>query len=1388
MKAKFVRSALFAAIFASLGAFSPVARASDSPAFEKLAKDFEREIRPILNDHCMKCHAADVQEGTLDLEQFAALDDVRRSIKTWQKVAEMLDNGEMPPKKELQPSPERRLRLRRWVADYLNAEALARAGDPGPVVLRRLSNAEYTYTIQDLTGIDLTPAREFPVDGAAGEGFTNTGNALVMSPALLSKYLDAGKKIAAHEVLLPDGIRFSRGVTRRDWTDELLGRIRAFYARFTDASGGTQVNLQGIVFGTNQGGRLPVERYLRAVLKEHDSLASGRRTIAEVGRTADLNARYLGTLWEALNQSEPAPIWSGLRAHWRGASVEQAHVLAAEIGRWQKSLWRFSSVGHIGKAGGPKAWMEPVDPLVSRQRLRVKLPSPDSGEVTLYLVAGDAGDGNEHDHVVWLRPRLVAPGRPDLLLRDVREVTSQLTAVRARAFGSSARCLRAAAEATAAQGRLGVAALAQRHDVDPDILAAWLDYLGIGTTGASVKVEGLLTGKLTKMAGYDFVNGWGSHETPIVAANSSGQHVRVPGNMRPHGVAMHPSPSLRVAAGWKSPVSAVLTVGARVQHAHPECGNGVTYSLELRRGAVRQRFAAGVAHGAVEVPLGPVKIVAVEPGDLISLAIGPRDGNHACDLTAVDLTLAGGGREWSLSRDVSPDILAANPHADTFGNAAVWYFYSEPDSGGSSGAVIPAGSLLARWQSAASAGEKNRLAQDLQKMLVSGPPAAKDSPDGALYGQLASLRGPLLRALRSNYRQSPATAVPANQATAIGLDTGLFGKHPGNPAIDSASICVQAPSVIEMRLPADLVEGCEFVTDGILEAATGSEGSAQLKVLTASAEAPRVAVPELPILVAAGSGARRRFASAIESLRQIFPPALCYTKIVPVDEVVTLTLYYREDDHLRRLMLDDAQAAELDRLWSQLHFVSHDALTSVDAFAQLMEYATQDADPRVFEPLRKPIHDRAAAFRRELIAAEPRQLDTVVALAGHAYRRPLTPAEAGELRTLYQTLRRDKIPHEEAIRLVLARVLVAPAFLYRLETPPAGDKPKRVSDWELASRLSYFLWSSLPDAELRAAASSGRLHEPEVLTAQTRRMAQHPRVRRLATEFACQWLHIYEFDTLDDKSERHFPTFASLKGAMYEEAILFFADLFQNDGSLLAMLDGDHAFLNESLARHYGIPGVVGPGWRRVDGMQRYGRGGILGLSATLAKQSGASRTSPILRGNWVAEVLLGERLPRPPKNVPQLPEDEAATRGLTVRQLVEKHKSDPRCAVCHSRIDAFGYALEAYDAIGRRRERDLGGRPVDTSARLRDGTEFVGLEGLRDYLATTRRDHFMRQFCRKLLGYALGRGIQLSDEPLLARMQQTLKKNDHRFSALLEAVVQSRQFRDIRGRDTPSS
>jgi len=1535
---------------------------------------FDKSIRPLLGEFCLSCHSTEKQKGELDLERFASLDEVKRHPKVWQRVAEQLADNEMPPKDKPQPTPAQRERLSHWVRAVLDDIARSRAGDPGPVVLRRLSNGEYSYTIRDLTGVDsLDPAREFPVDGAAGEGFMNTGNSLVMSPALLRKYLDAGKEITGHAVLLPDGIRFSPKTTRRDWTEEILAQIREFYAEFTDTRGGSSVNLQGIKFNTNEGGRLPLDKYLEAtfelraallsdasfpltpasprerelggavslnpnaagriparekthpphepysttdytdqsappsaksaksVVKEsvqgfkmrnasENSLPEGegrgegeRSAKAEAGLTSSvaakrgLSAKYLRDLWVTLNDRQSSLLLDPLRARWREAKPGSAAALASEFARWQNVLWRFASVGHIGKAGGPKAWMEPVNPLTAKEEIRIKIPTvTNRNEVTLYLVAADAGDGNDHDFVVWEQPRLVAPGRPNLLLRDVREVSRELAQQRERVFASAAKCLMAAAEVSGTATKFDVSELASRHGVAADVLGAWLDFLGLGSPGAA-KIDSYFTNTIASSAGYDFVKGWGSHSTPLLVANSSDQHVRIPGNMKPRSVAVHPSPKLQAAVGWRSPVATSLRVEGKVTHAHPECGNGVTWSLELRRGSTRQRLVSGFAQGSKEGKVGPIERIAVQTGDLVSLLIGPRDGNHSCDLTGIDLSLSPtgeGGREWNLARDVSDDVTAGNPHADRFGNEGIWHFYTEPDQGGNElGPVIPAGSLLARWQSSERTEEKQKLAEDLQRLLTSGPPESKDSPDAALYRQLASLSGPLFSGIIRGTANSASTSAstktdapfrltpalspgapgerekrrpasnnpdPSSPATSrnttLPLPAGegrgerersqkseirnpkseiengewslapaFFGRHPNGQSIDSASLCLQAPSVLEIRLPADLVEGCEFVTTGRLHSDTGAEGSVQLQALTMKPERELGLLPSeltvaqvngmwtsnnrrtshaTPIVVNEGSQARRRIEADFNAFRTIFPAALCYTKIVPVDEVVTLTLFYREDEHLRRLMLDDAQTAKLNGLWDDLHYVSHDALTLVDAFEQLWQYATQDADPKVFEPLRKPIQDRAAAFRQLLLETQPKHVEAVIEFADRAYRRPLAETEKSELRALYQKLREQELPHEEAVRLTLARVLVSPAFLYRLEKPGPGVEPSPVSDWELASRLSYFLWSTMPDAELRQVAAAGRLRDPDVLAAQARRMLRDPRARRLATEFACQWLHVYAFDELDEKSERHFPTFADLRGAMYEEPIQFFTDLFQRNGSVLDILDADYTFLNEALARHYEIPGVMGADWRRVEGVKKFSRGGILGLSATLAKQSGASRTSPILRGNWLVEVLLGEKLPRPPKEVPRLPEDETATEGLTVRQLVEKHTSDPNCLRCHARIDPYGYALESFDAIGRRREKDLGDRPIDTRVKAMDGAEFNGIDGLRQYLLTQRRDAFLRQFCRKLLGYALGRGVQLSDEPLLTEIQARLKSNDYRIVMAVESIVRSRQFREIRGRE----
>lgn len=1381
----------------------------------RAAPDFQREVLPILSEHCNQCHSTEKQKGDLDLERFVSPAVVKQHPAVWESVLEQLGNNEMPPKDKPQLTPEQKQQLTAWVRAVLDEVALENAGDPGPVVLRRLSNAEYTYTIRDLTGVDsLDPAHEFPIDGAAGEGFTNAGAGLVMSPSLVTKYFDAAKEIAAHAVLVPDGIRFSPGTSQRDWTDEGLAAIRSFYSRWTVPGGGSAVNLQGIKFDTADGGVLPLEKYLAATLTERGAILAGTRTIAEAAAAQGLNPKYLGILWTALTGNTPSPLLDPVRAKWREAKPADAAVLLDLITPWQQALWRFTQVGQIGKRDSAKSWQVPISPLAESNEIRLKIPAPEPGRdfVSLFLSASDAGDGSEHDMAVWGNPRLIMPGRPNLPLRDLRAMVRSLAEQRGKLLNSASRCLAAAAEITGPGNAETTARLAAKHGVEPATLEAWLKCLGIG--GAETKLDSHLTQKQESVENKAFIKGWVGADALSVMANSGNETVLVPGTMKAHGIVMHPSPTRRVVAGWRSPVAATLRIEAIVQDAHRACGNGVDWALQLRQGGTRRQLAAGIADIAEPVKTGPLENITVRPGDVIALSVGPRDGSHVCDLTAVDFTLTDGTRSWDLAREVSPDILAGNPHADAMGNAGVWHFFSEPDTGAETAPVLPPDSLLAQWFTAPTAEEKTRLADEVQKLLTSEPAGLKpESPDTVLHRQLTALNGPLFGPILQK-GIAPEPAAPAAGATAAsaaapasssdwGLDPSLFGGKPGGETAP-ADLLVQAPSVLEVKLPAELAQGAEFVSSAGLHPVAGAEGSVQMRALTsrpaASAglaagtpqevgakskwsDGERPVVSGSPILAKKDTAAWKRLDAACEEFRELFPAALCYTKIVPVDEVVTLTLFYREDDQLRRLMLDDAQAAELEQLWARLHYVSQDALKLVDAYEQLYQFATQDADPSAFAAMREPIQARAEEFKKQLAATRPAHLEAVLRLAENAWRRPLTEPEKVQLSGLYRQLLSEEIPHEEAIRLTLARVLVAPAFLYRGEQAPAGLKAAPVNDRELATRLSYFLTSSAPDAELRALAAAGTLHAPENLKAQTRRLVRGPGVRRLATEFGCQWLQVRDLETLDEKSERHFPTFVSLRSAMQEETVRFFMDLFQEDRSVLSLLDADYTFVNGALAKHYGLE-VPSQDWQRVEGLHAKGRGGILGFASTLSKQSGASRTSPILRGNWLNEVVLGDRLPRPPKGVPILPEEVLP--GLTERQLIERHSSDANCARCHVRIDPFGFALEGFDAIGRARSQDAAGLVINTATTLPDGTPLSGLDGLRSYLLNSRGDDFLRQFSHKLLGYALGRSVQLSDKPLIETMVSTLKSGDHQVSAALELIVLSPQFRDIRGRDFP--
>lgn len=1325
-------------------------------------------IKPIIDEFCLTCHSTTKQKGDFDLEIHASAEGLRRHPKVWQHVVSQMNDGEMPPKDKPQPTPEQREKLLAWIRTSLDTVARERAGDPGPVVLRRLSNAEYTYTIRDLTGVpSLEPTKEFPVDGAAGEGFTNTGMSLVMSPALVTKFLDAGKDIARHALLVPDGIRWSAGTSRRDGTDELLNEIRAFYARYTVAGEAGTVSLQGIPLDRSHGSKLPLDRYFGAALEVRDG-----GTVDAIATKHQLSTKYLGSLVEYLTAKSDMDL--GLRGRWQNATTKHIPALVAEVDRWQKVLWKFHPVGKVGWPKGPARWMEAVSPLTARHEVKLKLADKNDGsDQMISLVTEDAGGGMKPGIVIWQEPKLILAGRPPMPLSEVGPLINGLINRRDRLVGSITRVLAAAAEAKTTTTAIGVATLADKHGVDEATLSAWLGYLGITASGN----PGLayLKERVESSNNHTFIKGWKTGELPILVTNSSDGEVRVPGRVKPHGVVVHPTPQVAVAVGWRSPIAGNVKVSGDVVDAHHDCGNGVSWVLERRRGAHRQRIASGIADKN-KVGKIAATMVAVRQDDLLSLVIGPRGTDHTCDLTELELNIESEGRSWSLSKELSGDPLAGNPHTDAAGTPGVWHIYSEPVGTGERGVAIPEGSLLARWLASDQPADQQRLAQELQAFAKASAP--KDGPDAVLHRQLTSLTGPLTGSL--------AEAKPISGPSTWGVTTVKFGSHPTGGVIAATDLAVSAPAVISCRLPAELAVSAELVANVTLSG--GSDANAVRARVVTGAPAPQQVNwwngdTTTPLLTQPEGTAHRRLSAAIADLQRLFPASVCYTRIVPVDEVVTLTLFFREDIELQRLALNDAEAADLDRLWQQLYFISQQPLIQVDAFEQLWQYATQDGDPASLEPMRKPTAERAEEFRRFQATCEPKQLDAVIAFADQAYRRPLTDSERSGLRALYRTLRTQEIPHEEAIRLVLARVLVSPGFLYKAERPAPGKDQRAISGSELATRLSYFLWSSQPDQELRSLVESGRLSDARVLTAQVRRMLADKRAERLALEFGLAWLHLHGVDTLDEKSERHFPTFLALRGDLHEESVRFLADLLQNDRSLLSVIDADHTFLNENLAKHYGIPGVTGSEWRRVDGVRKHHRGGVLGLGAGLAKHAGASRTSPILRGNWIAEVLLGDKLPRPPKGVPQLPEDDNAAR-MTMREITERHTADPNCAGCHARIDPYGYTMESYDPIGRWRDQDVPDKALNTRVTVPDGSDLDGVEGLRGYLLGKRRDAFVHQFCRKLLGFALGRGTQLSDEPLLAEMQAKLAANQYRVSIAIESIVQSRQFREIRGRD----
>ncbi len=619
-----------------------------------------------------------------------------------------------------------------------------------------------------------------------------------------------------------------------------------------------------------------------------------------------LSPKYLATLWTLFTTGADASTAAGdpatttlanypgsvidtLRTRWRIAKPEDVAALAAAIRPWQTSLWKTNTVGHF------KPWHAPVDPVVVAQELRLKMqPAADAEEFIIHVSANDAGDGPTGDVVVWQDARFEGGGRAPLALKDLRRQSEYLIARRQEIMADTARYLEACAAAQGIGESVDVAALAVDHKLDPQALAGWLNYLGTVPQGGRggreshdgsshdhrrLQLRARLEHQRSSQPGREFVRSRSPHPGPVAAARR------------------HRSSDAELAScGW------LAQPRGRNRRNQRACRAG-THGL-------RERHYLGAPRAARLVPSSagqrnerstegtdrrPFENINIRPGDLVSLAIGPRDANHACDLTEIDLTVKatdGSGRTWQLAPDISADVLAGNPHADRFGNKEVWHFYTEPTSGEVLFApLIPADSALARWRDAKEPSEKRQLTGEVAKLLADPRPGPGDEPDKLLYRQATSLVGPVMGMIASAVRTQPADslAVPAqpaaDNAPRWGIDPALFGKKPDGSSAEPNYLVVQAPSILTVRVPAELVAGSDFVVTATLDPALGAEGSVQPTVSTVAPDSLSVIIPGKPIVTGEGSQARARVTAALADVRRLFPPAAsCYPRIVPVDE------------------------------------------------------------------------------------------------------------------------------------------------------------------------------------------------------------------------------------------------------------------------------------------------------------------------------------------------------------------------------------------------------------------------------------------------------------------------------------------------------------------------
>ena len=857
-----------------------------------------------------------------------------------------------------------------------------------------------------------------------------------------------------------------------------------------------------------------------------------------------------------------------------------------------------------------------------------------------------------------------------------------------------------------------------------------------------------LTERRDSNAGRPELKSWSIGSEPSVFVNSAAEPIKVWTTLPARSVFVHPGPKRNVTIAWTSPIAGELSVAGRVADAHPAGLDGVSFELS---------HVAAPDLGEALVDLGSA------PANLPDAGLPP-------DMLALVRAT------WREAiTDPAPVLVAIK----AIQNELFQGNYRR-------NAALAVGNGFAAWEDLRRVVARERV-QGAAREPLFRMVALPAQPDTFVVWDRLRLEGgdgpPLVLA------EHPELSAAIEQASGL-----KFGQHPQGRAVPKSALVTAAGAevVIDLRkLSQELQKALTLPrflrADVSLDAASPETASVQAFLIAATGGGGNLAEPVAKAEVGDPHAAQivhprvaaERARPAAE-FRALFPPAVLFQPIIPRDAQGSVFLYRREDEPLRRLLLDEAGRAEIDRLWSELEFVSQQALATPTAYEGLVQYYRKPNDGarimffyiQLFE---EQIRREEKEFIVAQVAAEPRQLEALLAFAARAWRRPIADDEREAILASYHADRKDGVKHDPAFRATLARVLSSPWFLYRVEQPATGPRWQSVSGDELATRLSFLLWDSIPDDELRAKAA--QLHDPAVMEEQLRRMLKDGRMRGMAEEFGARWLGVRDFVANHGRSLKHFPEFTpELRDALAEEPVRFFEDLLVNDRPVADVIAADAVVINDVLAKHYGIPGVTGPEWRRVENVSAYGRGGFLGFGAVIAKQSAAARTSPIKRGAWLVQVL-GERLPKVPPDVPPLPETPPA--GLSVREITERHRADSKCAGCHDRIDPYGMTLERFDAIGRLRPAsEL--KPGDSKGTLRDGTEIEDIAGLRNYFAGPRREDLLRSLARKLTGYALGRAVMTSDRKLVDDVTKTMTSGG-RWSDALLVIVRSEQFRCVR-------